>query len=126
MCFKLKHFWKNNLDFLRILWEMDAKNNFTFWSNCISKVSVVGRIVAPGDGDTLMIAGEATVYEREVMITPINHKMMTSEDTFNVWKKNYSFINQLFCWSSFDRVAINKWMLISLVYFFYWFSWKRY
>ena len=42
---------------------MDAKNNFTFWSNCISKVSVVGRIVAPGDGDTLMIAGEATVYE---------------------------------------------------------------
>ena len=44
--------------------ENAAKNNFTSWSNRTSKVSVVGSMVAPGDGDTLMIAGEATVYKR--------------------------------------------------------------
>ena len=46
------------------MWEIDVKNNFTSWSNCTSKVSVVGSILVPGDGDTLSIAGELTVYER--------------------------------------------------------------
>ena len=41
----------------------NCKNNFTSWSNCTSNVSVVGSIVVPGDGDRLMIAGEATAYE---------------------------------------------------------------
>ena len=53
------------------------------------------------------------------MITHINYKMKTSEDTFNI-RKDFCIhlINQVFCWSSFDRVRINKWKLISLVYVF--------
>lgn len=68
------------------------ENIFTSWSNRTLKVSTVGSMVAPEGGDTLIIAGEVTVYGR-IKILVIHRKCVVKLSLlWNLWRlTNYVF-----------------------------------
>ena len=82
------------------------KNICTFWSNCISKVSAVGGMVASGGGDKPIIAVEATLWENKkndysqkwrTLLHSFAQQKLLVEWLFDKFMKDTIYIRILIC-----------------------------